>query len=64
MIKSAALVLSAVAGATIFLVLFRVGSALPLASVQDASELGVSAPMIGIALAFPALYLLWEQSEL
>ncbi|HVO29638.1 MAG TPA: hypothetical protein VMV18_02840 [bacterium] len=61
MIKSLALILSAVAGAAIFLVLFRIGSSMPMAS---ASAFGVSAPMVGIALAFPALYLLWEQSEL
>lgn len=54
-------VLSAVIGAGLVVTLLQTGG-LPFA--ESASTLGVSAPMIGVALAFPAIYLLWEQSEL
>ncbi len=59
--RSLLFILSAVGGAALFLVLFHFG---PSLSLSEASAFGASAPMIGVALAFPAIYLLWEQSEL
>ena len=53
---------SAALTAAVFIFVWHFGGALP--AITTAAAFGVTAPMAGVALAFPAVYLLWEQSEL
>lgn len=61
MIRSFLILCSAAASAALCIFAWRSGADLPFATV---SALGITAPIAGVALAFPAVYLLWEQSEL
>lgn len=61
MIRTLLITASAIAAALLVVLFVRAGASLPFAT---AASVGISAPMIAAALAFPAVYLLWEQSEL
>lgn len=60
--KKLILVICSAAAASAAFILFREHAAeLP---ALTATAFGATAPIAGVALAFPAVYLLWEQSEM
>jgi len=61
LLRALIVISSAALTAAVFILTWRHGADLPLVS---AAAFGATAPMAGVALAFPAIYLLWEQSEL
>ena len=52
---------SAAVTAGLFILTWRHGVEMP--GFMAASAFGATAPVAGVALAFPAVYMLWEQSE-
>ena len=62
-VRALLFVASAVLGAGLFILAWSHGSDVS-ANTSSITGIGLSAPLMAVALAFPAIYLLWEQSEL
>ena len=59
MLSKIAFVLGSAASGAVLFILLREHAA----QLTTASMFGFPAPVAGVALAFPAVYMLWEQSE-
>lgn len=64
MMRILTILFSAIVAAGVFIVAREHTLAVSGVTVASASIFAAPVPVIAAALAFPALYLLWEQSEL
>ena len=61
-LRALIVICSAAVTAGLFILTWHHGVDMPVFTAVSA--FGATAPVAGVALAFPAVYMLWEQSEL